>query len=108
MKDVTSATFKSDVLDSNTVTLVDFWAPWCMPCRMMAPILEDFAGKNAGRVKVARLNTDENQDIAVKYNVMSIPTMIFFQNGQEAHRVVGVHTVPALEAELDRLGVGAV
>jgi thioredoxin 1 len=104
--EVTDSNFNTEVLQSSKPTVVDFWAPWCMPCRMMAPILDDFAKKNADRVKVVKLNTDENPQTATTYRIMSIPSLVFFKNGQEASRVIGVRPSDALEAELAKVEKG--
>jgi len=99
--EVTDVTFKKEVLDSDKPVLVDFWAPWCMPCRMMTPILEQFVKKNGEKVKVVKLNTDDNQMTASRYGIMSIPSLLIFHNGKEAGRTIGVQPVESLEAALD-------
>jgi len=89
VQNVTDQTFKSDVLDSQVPVLVDFWAAWCGPCRMMAPVLDQAAKDLEGKIKVAKLNTDENPETASKYGIMSIPTMILFKDGKPAGKIVG-------------------
>ncbi len=86
---ITSENFEKEVLSSDKTTIVDFYADWCGPCKMMSPIIDEIAEENDS-VKVGKLNVDESQDIAVKYNVMSIPTIIIFKNGKEDKRFVGV------------------
>ena len=86
---VTDANFDSEVLKANTPVLVDFWAPWCGPCRTVAPIVDDLANQYAGKLKVAKVNVDESQQVAFQYQVTSIPTFILFKNGQVADRVLG-------------------
>jgi len=86
---VKDGTFKDEVLDANEPVLVDFWAEWCGPCRMMAPVVEQIAEDYSGRMKVAKLNVDENPESAAAYGVMSIPTLILFKNGEVVERFVG-------------------
>ncbi len=93
------ATFGQIVADS-TPSLVDFWAEWCGPCKMMDRPLEELAAEKAGKLKVVKLNVDENQATAMQYGVMSIPTLIVFQDGQEKKRLVGARSKAQLEAEL--------
>lgn len=87
--EVNSANFRREVLESDLPVMVDFWAEWCVPCRMIAPIVERLAERYAGRLKVAKLDVDKNQDLAIEYQVMSIPTLLFFKNGQEVDRLIG-------------------
>ena len=86
----TDTNFKSEVLESDTPVLVDFWAAWCMPCKMIAPIVEEIAGDFNGKVKVGKLNTDENQITAMEYQIMGIPSLLVYKNGQVVDRIVGV------------------
>ena len=87
--EATITSFKTEVLESPIPVLVDFWAPWCGPCRMVAPIVEEIAKEYGGKVKVFKVNTDENMDIAVKYNILSIPTLGFFRGGEMVDRIIG-------------------
>ena len=86
---ITDANFHQEVLQADSLVIVDFWAPWCAPCRMIAPILEEIAKEYEGRVKVVKMNTDENAATAMKYNIMSIPTLLFFRNGENVDEVIG-------------------
>jgi thioredoxin 1 len=94
---VSDATFESEVLKSSEAVVVDFWAEWCGPCRMIAPALEEIAGAMAGKVKIVKLNVDENPTTASKYGVMSIPTLMIFKNGQLASRHTGAKPKQQLE-----------
>ena len=85
-----SENFEKEVLNSNGSVLVDFYADWCGPCKMMAPVVEELAGELQGKAKVGKINVDENQDLAMEFNVMSIPTLIIFKEGKEFKRFVGV------------------
>ncbi len=87
---LSSENFKEEVLNSEKPVLVDFYADWCGPCKMMAPIVEELSTELDGKAKVGKINVDENSDIAVEYNVMSIPTLILFKNGKEEKRLVGL------------------
>jgi thioredoxin 1 len=99
LADVTDATFKSDVLDAEGAVLVDFWAPWCGPCRVVHPVLEEIDGER-DNLKILSLNVDENQQTAAQYDVMSIPTLIVFKNGQPAKKIIGAMPKKRLEQEL--------
>ena len=86
---VTDKSFSSEVLKSDQKVLVDFWAEWCGPCRMVAPVVEDIAEEYSGQIKVAKLNVDENQSTASRYGIMSIPTMLVFEDGKVQDKLVG-------------------
>jgi thioredoxin 1 len=100
LPDVTDATFQADVLESDTPTLVDFWAPWCGPCRVVHPILEEIAAERDD-LRIVSLNVDDNQQTAGSYEVLSIPTLILFKDGAEAKRIVGAMPKRRLESELE-------
>ena len=103
--DVTDATFKDDVLGSDKTVLVDFWAEWCGPCKMVAPVLDEIAGENKDKLTVAKLDIDRNPAAARDYQVMSIPTMIVFQDGKPVKQIVGAKPKAALLRDLaDYLG----
>jgi thioredoxin 1 len=98
---VTDTNFQSEVIESDKPVLVDFWAPWCGPCRMVAPVLEEIAKERGEDLQIVKLNVDENQQTASKYQVMSIPTLILFKDGDVAHKVIGALPKRRLDAELD-------
>jgi thioredoxin 1 len=97
---VTDETFNQEVLKSDTPTLVDFWAVWCGPCRMVAPVVDEMAREQAGKLKVMKLDVDENQTTAMAYGVMSIPTLILFKNGQPVERIVGFRPKGDMEKKI--------
>ena len=99
--EVTDDNFQAEVLEAGTPVLVDFWAPWCGPCRMVAPVVEEIAKERGDALKVVKLNVDENQQTAIAYDVMSIPTLILFSGGQVAKKVIGAYPKRKLEAELE-------
>ena len=100
-REVTDATFADEVLAAETPTMVDFWAPWCGPCRMVAPIVEEIANERSDSLKVVKLNTDENIQTASEYQIMAIPTLLLFRNGQVAKRIQGAMPKKRLEAEIE-------
>ena len=100
--DLTSENFQSEVIESDLPVLVDFWAPWCGPCKMMSPIIDEVAKVLDGKVKVAKVNVDENQELAQQHSVMSIPTFVVFKGGQAAEQFSGAMTKEALQEKLEK------
>jgi thioredoxin 1 len=99
--EITDASFKSEVTDSPVPVLVDFWAPWCGPCKMIAPVLEEIAQEYEGKAKIVKINIDDNQNTPAQFGVRSIPTLILFKNGQEVEKVIGAQGKDKLTALID-------
>lgn len=89
-KNITDEMFKKEVIESTIPVLVDFWAPWCGPCRMIAPVIDEISSEYEGKIKVLKLNTDENPQTASEYQITAIPTLLFFKNGKVVREIVGV------------------
>ena len=98
--DVTDATFADEVLNSSETVMVDFWAEWCGPCRAVSPILDQIAAENIGKIKIVKLNVDDNPVTAGKYNITSIPAMKVFKGGELVKTIIGAKPKPAIEADL--------
>ncbi len=105
MVTLTDDNFASEVLESDTPVLVDFWAEWCGPCKMIAPVLDELASEYEGRVKIGKVNIDEQQKVALKYDIRAIPTFLLFQEGEVVDQVVGPKGKRDLKAALDRVAV---
>lgn len=103
--EVTDGSFEQEVLKSDVPVMVDLWAPWCGPCRRVGPVVEELAAENAGKVKVCKINVDENQSVAAKYGIASIPTILFFKDGEELtdKRIVGAVGKPSFQQVIDSI-----
>jgi thioredoxin len=101
LNEVTDNNFQAEVIESDTPVLVDFWAPWCGPCRVVAPVLEEIAEEKGDALRIVKLNVDENQQTAAAFEVLSIPTLILFRGGQPVKKVIGAYPKRKLEAELE-------
>jgi len=100
---LTSATWDNEVIKYKGVVLVDFWAPWCGPCRMIAPSIEELAAEYAGKAKIAKVNTDENNELAIKFRIMSIPALLFFKDGVQVDQIVGGVPKQMIKSKIDAL-----
>jgi len=98
--------FKEQVLNSPTVVLVDFWAEWCGPCKMIAPLLDELASEYDGRLRIGKVNIDEDQNLATEYGIRAIPTLLIFKGGQVAEQIVGMRSKRDLKASLDKVIAG--
>jgi thioredoxin 1 len=105
LQEATDSSFQADVIESDTTVLVDFWAPWCGPCRVVGPVLEEIAAERDD-LKIVKLNVDENQQTAANFQVLSIPTMIVFKGGEPVKKVIGAYPKKKLEAELEPILAG--
>ena len=103
--ELSKGSFKTEVLESDLPVLVDFWAPWCVPCQMMAPILDELAGEMAGKIKVAKVDTEDgdNQDLAIEYQIQSIPNMKLFKGGRIIGEFIGMRNKESLKGEIEGL-----
>jgi thioredoxin 1 len=99
--EVNDQSFEKEVLQADLPVLVDFWAPWCGPCRMVAPVVDDIAGQYDGRLKVVKLNTDDSPNTAVRYQIMSIPTLLLFKNGKAVEQIVGAQPKQAMVGKIE-------
>jgi thioredoxin 1 len=105
--EINQSNFESEVLNSNRPVIVDFWAEWCGPCKMLSPLLDEIATEQAGRVKIAKVNVDENPALAAQHHIQSIPTLLYFANGLVHDQIVGVQGKKAILAKLDALSFAA-
>jgi thioredoxin 1 len=104
--ELTDDNFESEVINSDKPVLVDFWAEWCMPCRMIAPTIDELANTYRGKVKVGKVDTDSNRDVSVKYGISAIPTIMLFKGGEVVKKFVGVIPKQEFVAELDKVTTG--
>lgn len=104
-QEVMKSNFETEVLNSELPVLVDFWAPWCMPCQMMAPVLDELSSEMSGRVKIVKVNTEdgENQDLAIQYQIQSIPNMKLFKNGKVIGEFIGLRNKESLKGEIEAI-----
>ena len=105
--EINNTNFESEVIQSNLPVLVDFWAEWCGPCKMIAPLLDEIATEQAGQVKVARVNVDTNPVLAARYGIQSIPTLLYFAGGEVRAKTIGVTGKRAIVSKLEKLAVSA-
>ena len=103
MLEITKANFEKEVLNSTTPVLLDFWAPWCAPCKIISPTVDKLSEELKGKVKVGKSNVDESPDIATELSVLNIPTLILFKDGKEVARMIGVNSKEAIEAKINHV-----
>lgn len=103
--ELTDKNFKTEIIDAQILAVVDFWAPWCMPCRMIAPALEEIAKDYAGKIKVGKVNVDNEANLAAQYSIMSIPALLFFKDGKVATQIIGAVPKEHIEEKLKSLGI---
>ena len=103
VQEFSEATFEQDVVKSPTPVLVDMWAAWCGPCRMIAPVIEELAGTYQGKIKMGKVNVDDHPQLAAQYSIMNIPTLLLFKDGKEVDRIIGVVPRDELTRRLDRV-----
>lgn len=103
MVKITGANFGEEVLGSGKIVLVDFWAPWCVPCNVIAPTVEKIASEHGDRVKVAKVNVDDDPELATELSIFNIPTLVFFKKGKEHSRLIGLNTKEAIEAKIEKI-----
>ena len=101
--EVTDDNFQQEILDADMPALVDFWAEWCMPCKMQLPTIAELAGEYAGRIRVGKLNTDDNRNVAMKYGISAIPTLLLFKGGQVVNKFVGLQQKSDLKKAFDEV-----
>ncbi len=101
--EVTDATFDTEVIKSDKPVVVDFWAPWCGPCKAIGPVLSEIAAERESEIKIVKVNIDDNQEYAFKLGVMSIPTLVIFKEGQPIDKIVGAHPKATIESRIDKL-----
>ena len=106
--EVTDGTFESEVLKSELPVAVDMWAPWCGPCRMVSPTMEELAGENSGKLKTCKINVDDNQEVAARYGISAIPSILFFKDGAEVQnlRMIGAQPQSEYQKAIDKLTEG--
>ncbi len=102
LQEITDSTFEAEVLQADKPVLVDFWAPWCGPCKMVGPVLDEIAGEKQDAVKIVKINTDENYQFAGKYGVMSLPTLLIFKGGQPVDKLIGAHPKRTIVDRIDQ------
>ncbi len=103
MVDFTDDTFEAEVLNADLPVLVDFWAEWCMPCKMLAPVIDELAGEYAGKMSFGKMDVDSNRDVAVKFGIQSIPTLIIFSKGQPVKKLIGRQDKSVIKSAIDEV-----